>query len=129
MTISQASTAKIGNKDSSQAGRTQFVNKDAPQGNWPQFNPQPTDHLRGGPPCANYNSQKGCPLPSGHVHNGKKLMHICAFCLFDSATARPHPEFYCRNRQPTSIFRSWPGHLWPDTPAYTTEYSLIKVLR
>lgn len=86
MTISQASTAKIGSKD--------FNNPPRPQ--------QPTqsaEHLRGGPPCSNYNSQKGCPLPSGHLHNGKKLMHICAFCLFDSATARPHSEFYCRNRQ------------------------------
>lgn len=57
------------------------------------------ENLRGGPPCVNFNSQKGCPLPSRHVVNGQKLTHICAFCLFNAAVARPHSEHFCRNRQ------------------------------
>lgn len=89
MMIVQASTAKIDNRD----------NRDTTQANRPHFSAQSSEQLRGGHPCVNYNSQKGCTLPSGHLHNGKKLIHICAFCLFDSAAARPHPEFYCRNKQ------------------------------
>lgn len=57
------------------------------------------DNLRGGPPCVNYNSQRGCQYQSGHLVKGKKVTHICAFCLFNSAAARPHAEFYCRNKQ------------------------------
>lgn len=50
------------------------------------------DQLRGGPPCMNFNSAKGCPLQSGHISNGQKLLHICTFCLINSAAARPHSE-------------------------------------
>lgn len=89
MKISQASTAKITiPKDQPQA---------PPQQKSHQF-PNMYDHLRGGPPCVNFNSAKGCLLPSGHVSNGKKLVHICAFCLFNSSAARPHSEYYCRNK-------------------------------
>lgn len=60
---------------------------------------QSQENLRGSPPCVNYNSQRGCQYQSGHVVNGKKVTHICAFCLFNSAVPRPHSEFYCHNKQ------------------------------
>lgn len=91
MKISQASTAKIGvPKDIQQAASAQQKQH--------QF-PNMFEHLRGGPPCVNFNSAKGCLLPSGHLLNGKKLVHICAFCLFNASAARPHSEYYCRNKQ------------------------------
>lgn len=90
MKISQASTAKLA------APREQTQQPQQAQKH--QF-PNMYDHLRGGPPCVNYNSAKGCLLPSGHMANGKKLVHICAFCLFNSSAARPHSEYYCRNKQ------------------------------
>lgn len=86
MTIAQASTARLATKELPNPPRAHNTG-------------HTNDNLRGGPPCVNFNSQKGCSLPSGHIQNGKKLIHICAFCLFDSATARPHPEFFCRNKQ------------------------------
>lgn len=91
--ISQASIAKL--TPSQQDGQQGF------RSTQPSFS---NDQLRGGPPCVNFNSQKGCSLPSGHIVNGQKLTHICAYCLFNAAVARPHSEFYCRNkqRQPTT---------------------------
>lgn len=96
MTMAQASTARIGvNMSTAQGAKqsqptsTRFKQSQAP----------PTsDPLRGGPPCMAFNSQQGCQLPSGHIANGQKLCHICAFCLFNAATPRPHSEFYCRNK-------------------------------
>lgn len=87
ISISQTSTAKLPTSDMG-----------------PQTTRQATqnfsnDQFRGGPPCVNFNSQKGCNLHSGHVVNGQKLLHICAYCLFNSAAARPHSEYYCRNKQ------------------------------
>lgn len=91
MKISQASTAKIAPpKDTPQGAQQQQKSH--------QF-PNMFEHLRGGPPCVNFNSAKGCLLPSGHLTNGKKLIHICAFCLFNASAARPHSEYYCRNKQ------------------------------
>lgn len=87
ISMSQTSTAKLAvTADTPHSGRQ----------SQPTFN---NDNLRGGPPCLSYNSQKGCNLQSGHIANGQKLIHICAFCLFNSSVARPHSEFYCRNRQ------------------------------
>lgn len=87
ISMSQTSTAKLSmTSDAPHSGRQQqstFTNK----------------HLRGGPQCLAFNSQKGCNLQSGHIVNGQKLIHICAYCLFNSSVARPHSEFYCRNRQ------------------------------
>lgn len=87
ISISQTSTAKLAASSDNQSAFR------APQGNFP------SDNLRGGPPCVNFNSQKGCHLPSGHLVNGQKLTHICAFCLFNASVARPHSEFHCRNKQ------------------------------
>lgn len=87
ISISQTSTAKLtaqsDNQQGFRSGQSNFAN----------------DSLRGGPPCVNFNSQKGCSLPSGHIVNGQKLTHICAYCLFNAAAARPHSEYFCRNRQ------------------------------
>lgn len=84
LTMSQASTAKIVHPKEQPAQKHQF---------------QPQADLRGGPPCASYNSQSGCQQQSGHLVNGRRVTHICAFCLFNTAAARPHSEFYCRNKQ------------------------------
>lgn len=58
----------------------------------------PMEGLRGGPPCPDYNAPRGCALAHGHVSHGKKLMHICSFCLMNSAATFPHPEHLCRNK-------------------------------
>lgn len=62
-----------------------------------QYN-QPTEALRGGPPCPDFNLQRGCTLPSGHQLHGKRMMHICSFCLMNSAATYPHAETVCRNK-------------------------------
>lgn len=56
------------------------------------------DPPRGGFPCTAYNSPAGCPLPPGHIQNGRKLAHICTFCLYNSSAAYTHPESQCRNK-------------------------------
>lgn len=66
-----------------------------------QYN-QTSEALCGGPPCPDFNSQKGCSQPSGHLAHGKRLMHICSFCLMNSAATYPHPEAACRNKSKIS---------------------------
>lgn len=51
-----------------------------------------------GPPCTAYNSPSGCPLPAGHIINGRKVQHVCTFCLYNSCAAYTHSEFQCRNK-------------------------------
>lgn len=58
----------------------------------------PVDGLKGGPPCPDFNSPRGCTLPHGHLSHGKKMLHICSFCLMNSAATFPHPENFCRNK-------------------------------
>lgn len=58
----------------------------------------PLEGLRGGPPCPDYNSPRGCNLLHGHVSHGKKMMHICSFCLMNAAATFPHSEVMCRNK-------------------------------
>lgn len=58
----------------------------------------PMDGLRGGPPCPDFNSPRGCNLLNGHLAHGKKMLHICCFCLMNSAATFPHPETMCRNK-------------------------------
>lgn len=55
--------------------------------------------FRGGPPCPQFNSAQGCHLPSGHVVNGKKNIHVCSYCLLNTAAAHPHSEAHCRTKQ------------------------------
>lgn len=57
-----------------------------------------TEVFKGGPLCQAYNSQNGCNLPSGHLVNGKRVMHVCTYCLFNTSAAHTHPENECRNR-------------------------------
>lgn len=56
------------------------------------------DILRGGPPCPDYNSSTGCTLSSGHIKQGKRLVHVCSFCLYNTSTANYHPETYYCNK-------------------------------
>lgn len=55
--------------------------------------------FKGGPPCTQFNSAQGCNLPSGHVANGKKQIHVCSYCLINTAAAHPHSESNCRTKQ------------------------------
>lgn len=57
------------------------------------------DTLRGGPPCKNFNASQGCSLQSGHIVAGKKQIHVCSYCLLNSAAVHPHSEALCRNKQ------------------------------
>lgn len=89
MTMSRASTAKLPAQ----------VNQSYNTQPRPRQATIPSDNLRGGTPCIDYNSQHGCQQASGHLVNRRKVVHICAFCLWHSAATFPHPECYCRNRQ------------------------------
>lgn len=55
--------------------------------------------FKGGPPCTQFNSVQGCHLPSGHIANGKKQIHVCSYCLINTAAAHPHSEAHCRTKQ------------------------------
>lgn len=56
------------------------------------------DLLKGGPPCPDYNSTTGCALNSGHIKQGKRMVHVCSFCLHHTSAANNHPEAHCRNK-------------------------------
>lgn len=43
-------------------------------------------------------SIRGCSLASGHILNGKKMIHVCSFCLFNNSAAHNHAEAHCRNK-------------------------------
>lgn len=61
-------------------------------------NPQ-SEVFRGGPPCSAYNAPQGCSLLSGHLLQGKKQIHVCSYCLINTAAAHPHSEAQCRTKQ------------------------------
>lgn len=77
--------------------------KDTAKDNFQRVKPpsltQQQEILKGGPPCFNFNRPQGCSLPSGHVVNGKKMIHICTYCMFNMSAANPHSELECRNKQ------------------------------
>lgn len=56
------------------------------------------DLPKNGPPCTAYNSSSECSLPAGHLVNGRKVQHVCTFCLYNSCAAYTHPETQCRNK-------------------------------
>lgn len=58
-----------------------------------------SDPLKGGPPCAAFNTTQGCSLQSGHMMNGVKQLHVCSYCLANTAATHPHPEARCRTKQ------------------------------
>lgn len=64
----------------------------------PQTQSYSADPPKGGPPCQAYNSPSGCPLPAGHFINGRRMSHVCSFCLVNSSAAYTHPESQCRNK-------------------------------
>lgn len=57
-----------------------------------------SEATRGGPPCHAYNSQAGCNQPSGHLVNGRRMLHVCTYCLLNSSVGYTHPESQCRNK-------------------------------
>lgn len=94
MTISRASTARI-----------YGVKEQFPRGRQYQHQPQATgqthgahEMLKGGPPCPQYNSQQGCQLPSGHNFKGKKMIHVCAYCITELSASYPHSVANCRHK-------------------------------
>lgn len=46
-----------------------------------QFPVQQPDNLKGGPPCPAFNSSAGCSQQSGHTVGGRRMLHICSYCL------------------------------------------------
>lgn len=92
VTMSRASTARLlPNKDQ--------LNKDQPPKGRQQSGYVIPDSQKGGSPCINFNGPQGCPQQSGHFINGRKVLHICAFCLWNTAVPHPHSEHFCRNKQ------------------------------
>lgn len=97
LTISRAATAKI----------STVAHKEVlPLNALPRRQAQLSQHgqnnqqevLKGGPPCPAFNPNKGCTLNSGHVINGKKMVHVCSFCLFNTSAANTHSESQYRNK-------------------------------
>ena len=60
--------------------------------------PQQQDHLKGGPPCKDYNNNN-CSLQSGHLVDGVKRPHICSYCLTNLSLVHQHSEKDCRIKQ------------------------------
>lgn len=97
LTISQTATPKILNN----SGARDLPSMPAPRRQ--NFANQHAQHLqqevlKGGPPCPGFNSAKGCHLNSGHMVNGKKMVHVCSFCLINTSAANAHSEAQCRNK-------------------------------
>lgn len=107
ISVSQASTAKIAYQPDHQQG-FRSTNQNV-------YN----DQLRGGPPCLNFNSQKGCSLPSRHIVNGQKLTHIYAHTAYLTQQLPSHTRNITvetnRGRlQQEAIFRCRPVPPWPE---------------
>lgn len=90
-----AQSKPIGTRPQNQQYYKDTFHKKQPLQN--QNQPQ-TDIHRRGPPCPDYNSPTGWTLSSGHIKQGKRLVHVCSFCLLNTSTANYHPETYCRNK-------------------------------
>lgn len=65
----------------------------------PNLGSHQTEFFKGGPPCSLFNSSQGFPQPSGHMANGKRQIHVCSYCLVNTAAAHPHSESICRTKQ------------------------------
>lgn len=102
--MSRCSTAKIdpANEAMSKIGTTQenkqLTTFEHAQKFKSHYNQTSSDILKGGPPCDMYNSAQGCSLQSGHMVRGKRLIHVCKYCLFNMSASNQHPEIYCRNK-------------------------------
>lgn len=95
ISMSKLITARRVEKDPSkdQFSKDQFNRFRAPQAT------ATAEVFKGGPPCPQYNSQLGCPLQSGHGGpNGRRYVHVCSFCLAQTAAANHHSEVMCRNK-------------------------------
>lgn len=63
-----------------------------------QFLAPQADNLKGGPPCPAFNSPNGCTQQSGHSVGGRRMLHICSYCLVQCSTGYQHSEASCRNK-------------------------------
>lgn len=100
LTMSRAAPLKLSNQMPS--GHTnanqQFIREPAVRRPQQSAYHNQQEILKGGPPCPTFNSGKGCQLPSGHISNGKRMVHVCSFCLLNTSAANAHPEAQCRNK-------------------------------
>lgn len=85
MSMSRTSTARITSM------------KDQPR-NRQNFYQQNNEQAKGGPPCPSFNSAQGCALQSGHMVSGRKMIHVCAYCLTNTSALNHHSEVNCRNK-------------------------------
>lgn len=69
MTISRASTACLPASSFKEAPARPRAPAQQPN----------SEQFKGGTPCFNYNGQQGCSLQSGHLVNGRRAIHVCAF--------------------------------------------------
>lgn len=60
------------------------------------------EQLKGGLPCPHYNSQQGCQFPLGHNVKGKKMIHVCSYCITEMSAPYPHPVVNCRHKAQAS---------------------------
>lgn len=99
------SFSKVGNARQPQGSQKENTNRDTfARDREPYARPRPytpaqnPEFLKGGPPCSAFNSQQGCQFNSGHSVNGKRMVHICTFCLYNTSAANPHSVVECRNK-------------------------------
>ena len=59
---------------------------------------QPQEHLRGGPPCKDFNNTS-CSLQSCHMVDSVRRPHICNYCLINLSSIHTHAEKECRIKQ------------------------------
>lgn len=75
-----------------------YCDPETPVQRKPQFTTQQADNLKGGPPCTAFNSPNGCTQQSGHLVGGRRMLHICSYCLVQTSTGYQHSETNCRNK-------------------------------
>lgn len=94
MTISRASTAKL-----DQARDNTTRSKPFQQQGFQSQAGFDQNQQKGGPPCQSFNSSQGCSLQSGHMVQGKKMIHVCSYCISELSVAYPHSFVQCRNKK------------------------------
>lgn len=98
MSMARACTAKIIHNDAPARPAVAASSQNFNQNRQRFHQGNPNDIFRGGPPCDNCNTPNGCNLPSGHIIRGKRMIHVCKYCLFHTSASNQHSEVHCNNK-------------------------------
>lgn len=98
MSMARASTAKIIHSDTQPRNPANNSYQNFSQNRSRAQSGPTNDIFRGGPPCDHYNSPNGCNFPSSHIIRGKRMIHVCRFCLLHTSASNQHSEVNCNNK-------------------------------